>query len=82
MTMRKKVMIGLGAAAMATGIGFAGFAQGNQPHMERALADLQSARAELNAAERDKGGHRTAAVGLINQAIVQVQAGMAVGAGY
>jgi hypothetical protein len=33
-------------------------------------------------AERDKGGHRSAAVNLINQAITQVEAGMAVGAGY
>ena len=82
MTMRKKVMIGLGAAAMATGIGFAGFAQGNQPHMQRAIADLQAARAELNAAERDKGGHRTTAVGLIDQAIGEVRAGMAVADGY
>jgi hypothetical protein len=82
MTMRKKVMIGLGAAAMATGIGFAGLAQGNQPHMQRAIADLQAARAELNAAERDKGGHRTTAVGLIDQAIGEVRAGMAVADGY
>ena len=50
--------------------------------MRNALGFLQSARSELNTAERDKGGHRTAAVNLVNQAITQVQAGMAVGAGY
>ena len=49
--------------------------------MQNALGFLQSARSELNMAEHDKGGHRTAAVNLVNQAITQVQAGMAVGAG-
>jgi hypothetical protein len=81
--MRAKAALVAGAIVIATGAGFGiGFAQGGQPHMQNALGDLQAARAELNAAERDKGGHRTAAVNLINQAITQVEAGMAVGAGY
>ena len=82
MDMRKKVLIGLGALAVAGSVGVAAIAQGNQPHMQRAIEDLQAARAELNAADRDKGGHRSAAVGFIDQAIGQVRAGMAYANGY
>jgi hypothetical protein len=83
MKMRAKAALVAGALVMATGTGYGiGFAQGGQPHMQNALGDLQAARGELNAATRDKGGHRTAAVNLVNQAIVQVEAGLAVGAGY
>jgi hypothetical protein len=82
MNMRAKAIVGLCALTLAAGVGFVSVAQVDQPHMERALSDLQAAKAELQAAERNKGGHRTAAVNLINQAILQVQAGMAVGDGY
>jgi hypothetical protein len=47
-----------------------------QPHMENALAALQKARGELNAAERNKGGHRSRAAHLVDQAIAEVQAGI------
>jgi hypothetical protein len=50
--------------------------------MQRALNDLQAARAELQTAERNKGGHRTAAVNFIDQAIGEVEAGIAAGNGY
>jgi hypothetical protein len=83
MKLHAKAALVAGALVVATGAGYGiGFAQGGQPHMQNALGFLQSARSELNMAERDKGGHRTVAVNLINQAIVQVEAGMAVGAGY
>lgn len=83
MKLHAKAALVAGALVMATGAGYGiGFAQGGQPHMQNALGDLQAARTELNLAMRDKGGHRTAAVNLVNQAIVQVEAGMAVGAGY
>jgi hypothetical protein len=75
-------MIGVGALAIATGAGYASYAQMNQPHMQRALNDLQAARAELQAADRDKGGHRTNAVNFIDQAIGEVEAGIAYGNGY
>jgi hypothetical protein len=82
MKTRVKAALVAGALVMATGAGYGiGFAQG-QPHMQNALGFLQSAKSELNMAERDKGGHRTAAVNLINQAINQVEQGIAVGAGY
>jgi hypothetical protein len=50
-----------------------------QPHMQNALGALQNARAELQVAERDKGGHRVNALRLINEAIGEVQAGIAAG---
>jgi hypothetical protein len=52
-----------------------------QPHMQSALADLQAAKGELQAAEADKGGYRVKALALVNQAITDTQAGIAVGSG-
>ena len=42
---------------------------------------LETARAELEIAEADKGGHRDRAIGIIDNAIDEVKAGIAVGAG-
>jgi hypothetical protein len=83
MKTRSKVAIGAGVAgalSIGIGIGF-GVAWAAQPHMQNALGDLQAARSELQVAIPDKGGHRVAALSLVNQAITQVQAGIAVGAG-
>src|SRR5712691_5039392 len=49
----------------------------DQPFMEAARADLQKAKNELQAALRNKGGHRGKAVVLVNQAIGEVNAGTA-----
>jgi hypothetical protein len=49
----------------------------DQPFMTAALADLQTAKSELQAALRNKGGHRATAAGLTNQAIGEVKAGIA-----
>lgn len=71
-------------AAVVT-IGLASFAGGcvvaapPQPHMYNALGALQNARSELQVAEADKGGHRVTAIRLINEAINEVQAGIAAG---
>ena len=82
--MKKQAMAALVAGAMAIGMGV-GFgvsqAQPPQPHMQNALASLQAAASELQLASHDKGGHRARALALTNDAITQVQAGMAVGAG-
>ncbi|HLH09819.1 MAG TPA: hypothetical protein VKW78_21450 [Terriglobales bacterium] len=48
----------------------------NQPHMRKALEHLEAAKAELQAAERDKGGHRAKALGATNEAIEEVRAGI------
>jgi hypothetical protein len=64
------LLVGLGLIAVANA------APPDQPFMEAARADLQRARAELQLATRDKGGHRGKAVNLVSQAIGQVNAGI------
>ena len=61
------------------GLGFAAGCLAAQPHMTNALGALRNARSELQVAERDKGGHRVNALKLVNQAIGEVQAGIAAG---
>ena len=59
-------------------VGFiAGHLNAAQPHMNSALKQLRAARASLNKATADKGGHRERAIDLVNQAINQVEAGIA-----
>ena len=48
----------------------------NQPQMNAALQHLQEAQKNLEAAAHDKGGHRVKAIGLIKQAISEVQQGI------
>jgi protein involved in temperature-dependent protein secretion len=48
----------------------------NQPHMRAALEHLQAAKAELEKAEADKGGHREAALKATNEAIGHVHEGI------
>jgi len=82
MTFPVKAAAAAGALAMALGAGFfIGQAQANQPHMQNALGDLRAAKAELQAATHDKGGHRVNALGLVNQAIGETEAGIAAGDG-
>ena len=69
----RKALLGTAIAA-SMGIGYA---IGAQPHMTASLDLLQSARGELAAATPNKGGHREKALGLIDQAIGEVRAGIA-----
>jgi hypothetical protein len=69
----RKVLLG---AALAASMGI-GYAIGAQPHMEAGVGLLQNARAEIAAATPNKGGHREKALGLIDQAIAEVRAGIA-----
>jgi hypothetical protein len=73
----RKLLLGTAIAA-SMGIGYA---IGAQPHMAETITILQSARAELTLATPNKGGHRERALGLIDQAIGKVRAGMAFAAG-
>ncbi len=73
----RTLLLGIAIAA-STGIGYA---IGAQPHMAETITILQSARAELAQAPPNKGGHRERALGLIDQAIGEVRAGMAFAAG-
>ena len=50
---------------------------GYQPHMQNALASLRTARAELERAAHVKGGHRGEAIKLVDQAIQQIELGIA-----
>lgn len=47
-----------------------------QPRMQDALGHLAAARASLEEATSDKGGHRVKALSLTKQAIKQVEAGI------
>lgn len=51
-------------------------AAGDQPNMQAARADLQTAKRELQQAAADKGGHRVNAISLVNRAIAEVNAGI------
>lgn len=57
-------------AAMSFAPAFAG-----QPHMQAALRHLRDARASLEKAIPNKGGHRERAIELVNQAIAQIEEG-------
>ena len=48
-----------------------------EPHMSAALGHLEQAKAELEKATPNKGGHREKALQLVNQAMEQVKAGEA-----
>jgi hypothetical protein len=49
----------------------------DQPNMQAARGNLITARNELQKATPDKGGHRVNAIGLVNSAIAEVNAGIA-----
>ncbi|MFI4935447.1 MAG: hypothetical protein ACHP7N_12555 [Caulobacterales bacterium] len=78
MKIRVKMILATAALSTALGAGVAiGVAVASQPHMDAALADLQAAKGELQVAEANKAGHRVNALNLVNQAISEVQAGIA-----
>jgi len=62
----------LAGAAVASGVAIA-----QQPNMQNALNALFSARSSLQMAAPNKGGHRDRAINLVNQAIAEVEAGIA-----
>ena len=64
---------GFGAVALLVSAGEALAYQGD---MERALRQLQGALRSLREATPDKGGHKATAIGLIEQAMSEVQAGI------
>ena len=70
-------------AAMSVGAGALGalvvtgeVAAEVQPHMRAALAALRTADKELREAAPDKGGHRAAALELLQKTIVEVEKGI------
>ena len=72
--MKARISLAVLALLLFTAAGIAG---GDQPFMRAARADLVTAKSELQKAVPDKGGHRVKAISLVNQAIGQINAGMA-----
>ncbi len=68
------------AAALAVGVAAVATvptaALADQPNMRNALASLQDAKRWLEQANTGKGGHRAAAISLIDQAISEVKQGI------
>jgi hypothetical protein len=65
------------SAVLVTGGLFVGTAGAEQTHMEKALTALKAAKAALEAAKHDHGGHRTSALKATETAINEVQEGIA-----
>lgn len=78
-TATKRRAFGLAVVLAIVGAGFAAGTYAAQPHMDNALAALQTARSELQVAEHNKGGHRVNAIRLVDQAIGEVRAGISAG---
>jgi len=68
------------AGSMLTGSLMTGTALAYQGHMWNALHALQNAQTQLQLAATNKGGYRDQAIGLVQQAISAVNAGIQVGA--
>ena len=72
----RRVFTAVAIVTVLTGGFLMGRARADQPHMQAALGHLESAKSELEAASADKGGHRTKAIELVDDAIAQVQRGI------
>ncbi len=71
---KKSIVLALGVT-LASGV-FIGQALAYQEHMHAAMDALRTARSELEAADANKGGHREAAIRLVDQAIDETRAGI------
>jgi len=74
--MRRSVIRGLLVVLLIALAFVAGQLSADQPAMQSALKNLRQARADLNRATADKGGHREAALRLVDQAIAEVERGV------
>lgn len=70
-----KTKLVLAVAFLLAATSFAS-ASPDQPNMQAARADLGTAKRQLQRATANKGGHRAKAIGLINSAIAEVNAGI------
>jgi len=76
---RRRVVITFLVVGLIIGGAIGGYAKMHQPHMLAALDHLKDARAQLEMAEHNKGGHRVEAIKLTNAAIEEVKRGMEAG---
>jgi hypothetical protein len=74
--MRRSVIRGLLVVLLIALAFIAGQLSADQPAMQAALKNLRQARADLNRATADKGGHRERALRLVDDAIAEVERGM------
>jgi hypothetical protein len=72
---KKSLIVALVTVCLIVGISVSVWAE-KQPHMRATLTHLMKAKEQLEKAASDKGGHRAAAVKLIDQAIEEVKAGI------
>lgn len=74
--MRRSVIRGILVVLFIALAFVAGQMTADQPAMQSALKNLRQARADLNRATTDKGGHRERALRLVDDAIQEVERGM------
>ncbi len=74
--LRSTLRVSLTALALILAF-VAGQISAAQPQMQSALRNLKEARTNLNKATADKGGHRNRALALVNDAIDEVEKGIA-----
>ncbi len=79
---RRIILASAAAATLGAVLGATQTAQADQPHMRSALQSLRSAQGQLSIATHNKSGHRENALDLVNQAITQVEEGIAAGEGF
>ena len=77
-SLRNLALLGATTVLGATTL-VAGSAEAAQPKMQEALTDLLAAKTALEHALHDKSGHRLKAMDLVDQAIAEVEAGIAAG---
>ena len=74
--MNHRISLALGPVVLAGSLLYPAMVRADQPNMHNALSQLQAAKASLQAAANNKSGHRVNAIGLIDQAIAEVQLGI------
>ena len=77
---RQIILAGAAVATLGAALGVQ-TAEADQPHMRSALQSLRNAQGQLSIATHNKAGHRENALNLVNQAIGEVEAGIAAGEG-
>lgn len=75
--MRRSVLRSLLVVTLLLVAFIAGQLSAAQPQMQSALSNLRAAKRHLDKATSDKGGHRARAQALVNQAIDEVEKGIA-----
>jgi hypothetical protein len=82
--MRKRLIAACSTFVVLAGLGFYSLVHAqdaqmarHEPHMSAALGHLEQAKAELEKAAPNKGGHRERAMQLVDQAMQQVRDGEA-----